>query len=81
MSASIGDNIKHLRTQVLALTRAELAAAIDVHPQTVYGWESGRYTPRPGHLRALARLAEVEVRAITLGQPAQRVELLETPAR
>ena len=37
-------DLKEIR-QRLDMSQAELAAALGVHPQTVYAWESGRQEP------------------------------------
>ena len=37
-------------------TQLDLAVRLGVTPSTVYNWERGRYEPRVGQLRELARL-------------------------
>lgn len=49
------------RRQALRLTRAAVAAALDVSPRTVANWELGQRRPAPAQLVALAELIDVPV--------------------
>lgn len=49
------ESIKSLRSR-LGMTRVQFAKLVGVSPGSIFGWETGRTTPRS---RSLARLAEV----------------------
>jgi len=52
------DRIKKGRTEILAWSQRELAAALDIEQSSLSRWERGVAQPRPHHLRALALLFE-----------------------
>lgn len=49
------DRLRALR-YLLGMTRPEIAAALEVGPDTVRDWEAGRYRPAAPRLEALGRL-------------------------
>lgn len=42
-------------------TQADLAYRVGVAPSTVYNWEAGRFEPKAGQLRRLARVFDVSM--------------------
>jgi DNA-binding transcriptional regulator YiaG len=52
-----GEAFRHLR-QALALRAAELARLLDVTPETISHWETGKSTPARGAFVVLAALAQ-----------------------
>jgi len=57
--------LRQLRAQ-RHLTQAQLAAAADVSPSTIYHIEAGKVVPRPTIVRRLARVLEVRQDEIEL---------------
>jgi transcriptional regulator with XRE-family HTH domain len=57
--------IKQLRERQ-GWTQVELAHRVGVAPSTVYNWERGKFAPRVGQLRDLARAFGVRMDEITL---------------
>ena len=49
------------------VTRKEAAKAVEVDPQTIYNWESGKTTPGIGKFRALCQLYGVSMTDIKGG--------------
>lgn len=60
--SSVAQRVRVLREQHLVLDQGELAEKLGVSRATVNGWENSRNEPRPKQLRALAKLAGVDVR-------------------
>lgn len=54
----LAENIKRVRKEQLGLTQRELADELGLEAMTISRWERGDVTPRPQHLRELARLAK-----------------------
>ena len=57
--------LRELRAQ-RHLTQAQLAAAADVSPSTIYHIDAAKVLPRPAIVRRLARALDVELEAIDL---------------
>lgn len=58
--------IRELRVET-GLTQAQLAAALDCTPSTVYNWERGRNEPKASQLKAMAILFDVSMDEIDFG--------------
>lgn len=59
-SPTIGDNIRAERVR-LRLTQRQLAALLDVRPETIANWECGRSSPSADHIAALTKALRVSV--------------------
>ncbi len=59
----VGAELRRARTSV-DIAAAELAAALDVHPRTVHGWESGRVRPTLANLYRCAIALGMRVEAL-----------------
>jgi len=53
--------VETLRTQ-LGLTQGQLAKMLDVHPTTVWRWESGQVEPSTATMIALRAMASLQAR-------------------
>lgn len=59
------ETIKELRERK-GWTQLQLANEISVTPSTIYNWERGRFVPRVGQLRDLAKVLGVRMDEIDL---------------
>lgn len=62
----LADNIKKLRKQK-GLSQIELAAQIDVYPDYISWWESGKRTPSLVYVIALADFFEITIDQLCRG--------------
>ena len=49
------------------------AEKLDVHPNTIYGWELARCRPNPAQIRRLARLYQISSEQVVASLPKKRV--------
>lgn len=66
-----GNNIKHLRVR-RGLTQGDLAKQMEVAPQTVTGWESGKSYPHFQVLLQLRDFFEVDLESLVYRDLQQR---------
>ena len=68
-------NIRRLRED-FGLTQEELASNLGVSPQTVWGWENGKFSPKGKRLRDVARFFGVAEADIQSPQIKRRISVL-----
>lgn len=68
---AIGGRLKHIRTDVMGLSVADMAAAFELGTSTIQRYESGERTPDTLFLVRVAERAEVPLAHLLHGEPGQ----------
>ena len=69
------NTIKELRLSA-GLTQEELAQELGISPQTVWGWENGKFSPKGKRLRDVAQFFGISEDAITNPKTNNRIAVL-----